>query len=356
MFSSSYSPKSITSYNRNIEHLFYRYGISSNSENSLEEISIQNELNSDFILDLISCYNDYENIESIDFVCYRVPVLVDYLEKSHKYYINKRLPEIEQCLDKLTKQESNPLIFIVSKFFEEYKKERLGRYTKRIKINKLGPLIKNKDVIDFGCGHGQFLTSMLSFGANKCVGIDYGKRSIDYAKDVQKKLGISQSKLKFKVASVYKSGEKSDSYDFAIQNGVFHHLDDELKAYTEVRRVLKKDGYFWVYSVGKGGIKDITAFMCWKLLKDIDKSFVVRTINSLGVSSNKEYYLGDSLNALYNYRSKESLLSILKKTGFHNFKQLNGGYPTDFDEPFTEEKFFKLKYGSGDLRFLCQKK
>lgn len=240
--------------------------------------------------------------------------------------------------------------------FEEYKKERLGRYTKRIKINKLGPLIKNKDVIDFGCGHGQFLTSMLSFGANKCVGIDYGKRSIDYAKDVQKKLGISQSKLKFKVASVYKSGEKSDSYDFAIQNGVFHHLDDELKAYTEVRRVLKKDGYFWVYSVGKGGIKDITAFMCWKLLKDIDKSFVVRTINSLGVSSNKEYYLGDSLNALYNYRSKESLLSILKKTGFHNFKQLNGGYPTDFDEPFTEEKFFKLKYGSGDLRFLCQKK
>mgnify|MGYP006110071309 CR=1 FL=1 len=260
---------------------------------------------------------------------------------------------------KFIKEKSHQKLFEdlwVNYTFDEYKKERLGRYTKRIKINKLGKLIKNKDVIDFGCGHGQFLTSMLQFGTNKCLGIDYGEKSIAYAKNIQKKLGISKNELNFKVASVYNSQEENNSYDFAIQNGVFHHLDDELKAYKEVNRVLKKDGYFWVYSVGKGGIKDITAFMCWKLLKDIDKSFVVKTINSLGLSTNKEYYLGDSLNALYNYRTKESLLNILKKSGFYNFKQLNGGYPTDFDEPFKDDKFFKLKYGSGDLRFLCQKK
>ena len=170
MFSSSYSPKSITSYNRNIEHLFYRYGISSNSENSLEEISFQNKLNSDFILDLINCYNDYENIESIDFVCYRIPVLVDYLEKSHKYYINKRLPEIEQCLDKLTKQESNPLIFIVSKFFEEYKKDLIKHF--HMEDNLIFPYCK----------------SLFNFYYYKSPNdfdfiIDNGKKAIDFMDD-----------------------------------------------------------------------------------------------------------------------------------------------------------------------------
>ncbi len=141
MLISSNSPKVITTYNRNIEHLFYRYNISTSSQSTIEEISIENELNSDFFLDLVRCYNDYENIKSIDFVSYRIPVLIDYLEKSHKYYINKRLPEIEQCLDKLIQQESNPLIFVVLKFFEEYKVDLINHFS--IEDNLIFPYCKS---------------------------------------------------------------------------------------------------------------------------------------------------------------------------------------------------------------------
>ena len=145
MFSTSYSPKEITNHNRNIEHLFYRYNISTSSQSTIEEISIENELNSDFFLDLVRCYNDYENIKSIDFVSYRIPVLIDYLEKSHKYYINKRLPEIEQCLDKLIQQESNPLIFVVLKFFEEYKVDLINHFS--IEDNLIFPYCKSLSLI-----------------------------------------------------------------------------------------------------------------------------------------------------------------------------------------------------------------
>jgi regulator of cell morphogenesis and NO signaling len=130
MFSSSFSPKEISNYNRNIEHLFFRYNIPTNSNVSLEKISSENELNSDFILDLINCYHDHENIKIVDFVSYRIPILVDYLEKSHSYYINKRLPEIEQCLDKLVIQESNPLKYILLNFFEEYKNDLIKHFKK----------------------------------------------------------------------------------------------------------------------------------------------------------------------------------------------------------------------------------
>ena len=56
----------------------------------------------------------------------------------------------------------------------QYKKNRINRYIKRIKINSLQKLIKKKNIIDFGCGHGNFLIACLYSGANYCYGIDYG--------------------------------------------------------------------------------------------------------------------------------------------------------------------------------------
>ena len=232
----------------------------------------------------------------------------------------------------------------------------MGRYLKRIKINKLKPLLKNKRVIDFGCGHGSFLISCLLNGASFGLGIDYGSENIKYANMVKKTMNISSQSVKFKVATVYDTKESKNSYDFAIQNGVFHHLKSELKAYKEVYRVLKPGGYLWVYSAGGGGIKDKVSKLCFRTLKNLNKEMLFEIIKSAGLSTNKEYYIGDSFNAEYNFRSKESLLSDLKKIGFTNFRQLNGGMKTDFDKPFLEDKYFSEKYGAGDLRFLCQKK
>ena len=79
---------------------------------------------------------------------------------------------------------------------KQYIKERIGRYTNRIKINNLTNKIKNKSIVDFGCGHGNFLIAASLLGAKKCVGIDYGKDSINYAKKISKQLGLSK-KIQF---------------------------------------------------------------------------------------------------------------------------------------------------------------
>ena len=34
----------------------------------------------------------------------------------------------------------------------------------------------------------------------------------------------------------------------------------------------------------------------------------------------------------------------------------NGGFKTDYDKPFYNDKYFDIKFGSGDLRLLFQKK
>ena len=261
--------------------------------------------------------------------------------------------------EKFSKEDIHKKLFQllwVNFSFDEFKKERLSRYLKRIKINKLKPLLKNKRIIDFGCGHGNFLVSCFLNGSSFGLGIDYGKDSIKYANEIKKKMKISSKNLQFKIATVYDTKEKENSYDFAIQNGVFHHLKYEVKAYKEVYRVLKPGGYLWVYTAGGGGIKDKVSNLCFKILKNLNKEMLFNIIKSVGLTTNKEYYIGDSFNAEYNFRSKESLLSDLKKVGFTSFRQLSGGMKTDFDKPFLKDKYFSEKYGSGDLRFLCQKR
>ncbi len=239
--------------------------------------------------------------------------------------------------------------------FNEYKKDRINRYLYRIKINNLEKLIKKKKIIDFGCGHGNFLISMVLAGADSGVGIDYGKDALVFAKKISRKIGIDKN-LKFFNRSVYKTKIKNQSFDFAIQNGVFHHLSDENLAYKEVYRVLKPNAYFWVYTDGGGGIRDLIFDMSQKILNDIDKNYVVEKINQSGITTSKKYHLGDGLNAKYRHTTVNEIKKRLKKIGFKNFRQLNGGLSTDFDKPFYKDKYFKYKFGSGDIRLICQKK
>jgi len=238
--------------------------------------------------------------------------------------------------------------------FEEYKKERLDRFEKRILINKIKGLIKNKKIVDFGCGHGNFLMSMIKFKPKECVGIDYGKNSIDYANKYRKKF-YSKQNISFLVRSVYRSKLKKNYFDFAIQNGVFHHLDYENKAYAEVHRVLKSGGYLWVYTDGGGGIRDFVFDLSQKILKNIDNNIIQNQISSMQLSTNKQYHLGDGLSARYRHTDLKGIKAKLKKIGFKYIRQLNGGFITDFDYPYSKDKYFRKKFGSGDLRLLFKK-
>lgn len=230
----------------------------------------------------------------------------------------------------------------------------MERYSKRIKINKIENLIKNKKIVDFGCGHGNFLMSMVKFQPKECIGIDYGKLSIDYANKFRRKF-FRKKKISFLIRSVYRSKLKSDYFDFALQNGVFHHLENERKAYREVYRVLKPGGYLWVYTDGGGGLRDFVWDLSQKLIKNIDNNIVQDQIRSIGLSTNKEYHLGDGLSARYRHTDLKNIKKMLKNIGFKYIRQLNGGFKTDFDYPFKKDKHFRKKFGSGDLRILFKK-
>ena len=128
MISHLLTPKTIIEYERNIAHLFSRFNIDSDSTLKLKEICKKDEININLLVDLINCYNDLSYLDKTKFEDYSIIDLIDYLERSHLYYLEKKIPEIEQSLLKLSLQETYSFNYIFIKFFEEYKKDIVSHF------------------------------------------------------------------------------------------------------------------------------------------------------------------------------------------------------------------------------------
>lgn len=233
--------------------------------------------------------------------------------------------------------------------------DRIERYEHRLRINGLADgFLDGRRVIDFGCGHGNFAHALRRAGADHVLGIDFGEASIEYAKAACTALG--EDRIAFRVATVYDTGEEDASFDFAVQNGVFHHLDDEARAYREMLRVLKPGGWAWIYTDGAdsvcGELWDASA----RILSSCPASVVLGVLDALGLDTGKRYHLGDSLQAVYRHDTWEGLTGRLAALGFGEFRRLIGGFPTDFDhDVITADPWGEEKFGTGDLRLLAMK-
>ncbi|MCG6553489.1 MAG: class I SAM-dependent methyltransferase [Candidatus Magnetominusculus sp. LBB02] len=234
--------------------------------------------------------------------------------------------------------------------FEGY----VDRYVYRININNLSDLIKDKDCIDLGCGNGVFCFALLKCGAKHAVGIDFGENSILFAQEVAKEKSLQQ-RSNFVTTSVYNTTLETDSFDFAVQNGVFHHLDDYEKAIVEAKRILRTGGWFWYYTDGEGGISYDLWDTSVEILRDVPGDFIQKILEAMSISRNKIVHLTDGLSATYAHTSWDAITSVLSKHGFGNFKRLTGGFDTDFDlDKIQSDPYGKEKFGEGDLRILCQ--
>lgn len=242
-----------------------------------------------------------------------------------------------------------------TQFDAEQYKDRIARYDDRLRFNDLhNGFFDGLRVVDMGCGHGNFDHAILNAGAREVVGVDYGEESIRYADEARVRLEVPESRLRFVHATVYDVPEADGSFDAAVQNGVFHHLDDEDRAYREMHRLLKPGGTAWIYTEGDGSIARDLFHVSVQILADVPAALVREHLAHLGFSINKRYHLGDGLKAVYRATTLADLKARLEEIGFGNFRRLIGGFDTDLDvtddDPYSAEKF-----GDGDIRLLMEK-
>lgn len=102
-------------------------------------------------------------------------------------------------------------------------------------INKLANSIKDSEILDVGCGLGNY-TKLFSVNNNKVTGIDI----IDFR---EKRL---QKYFKFIKYNGKKMPFKKESFDFIVSFDVIEHVREDLSFVKEIKRVLKTGGHIFI--------------------------------------------------------------------------------------------------------------
>jgi ubiquinone/menaquinone biosynthesis C-methylase UbiE len=123
-------------------------------------------------------------------------------------------------------------------FFEAVAKNRYKAYAPWLKKLIDGIDVKDKTVLELGCGLG---TDLMSFARNgaKVIGLDLTPKHIEFAKKLFK---ISNMPAEFVLGDAESMDIPSESIDVVYSFGVLHHTPHIDKAVAEIQRVLKPGG------------------------------------------------------------------------------------------------------------------
>tara|TARA_B100001093_G_scaffold463492_1_gene479599 strand:- start:4039 stop:4779 length:741 start_codon:yes stop_codon:yes gene_type:complete len=104
--------------------------------------------------------------------------------------------------------------------------------------NYLNQNVKDKIVLDYGCGVGSLTEKIAKGQPEKIIGIDISNVTIEKAILKAKEANLD---IEYKVDNCENSSLNSNSFDIIFGSGILHHLNLSLSV-KEISRLLKKNG------------------------------------------------------------------------------------------------------------------
>jgi len=101
--------------------------------------------------------------------------------------------------------------------------------------------IKNKTIVDLGCGSGYFSFRLVEAGAN-VIAADIDPEFLKMISDKQKKLKINQDRLKTMQISERELNIERDATDVVFLVNVYHHISNRISYFNSVNSKLKEHG------------------------------------------------------------------------------------------------------------------
>ncbi len=164
--------------------------------------------------------------------------------------------------------------------------------------------VKNKKVLDLGCGPGFYLVKLRKKDA-KVKGIDLSKGLIKIARKQNPKTEIKLGDITKKLP--YKNSE----FDAVISPLVLGHIKNWKPVLKEVKRILKKNGIF-VFSVG------VPFYECVERIKIKGKKFKTPNdyFNEKKIETMWKSNTGKKGKAIHYHKTYGTIIKLLVKEGF----------------------------------------
>jgi len=134
---------------------------------------------------------------------------------------------------------------VLSLSFPPYLNNAYAKWETNTLSNEIGS-VKNKTILDIGCGGGRHSIPIAKMGAN-VTGVDISPQMLAYARKNAKKNRCTKN-TNFINSSAWDTGLPSKSFDKVLLLGILEHLPEEYRKLTikETKRLLKKNGRLYV--------------------------------------------------------------------------------------------------------------
>lgn len=124
MISVKQSIPEILSYNPSLEMVFDRYDAWKTHQHvPLYRIDPQIFSDNDFLVEILRAFDNPQRFCPTRFLRFPIHTVLDYLYRTHRYYTQKRMLEIEQTIGQLAEAYGNghPLLLLLHSFFPNYR-------------------------------------------------------------------------------------------------------------------------------------------------------------------------------------------------------------------------------------------
>ncbi len=97
-------------------------------DKTIDELCKENNINTIFFLTILNAYHDHEYFPKKHLQSFPASLLVSYLIKSHQYYLEEKVPEIENLINNLSGETDmdKETLTLLENFFSEYKQELIS--------------------------------------------------------------------------------------------------------------------------------------------------------------------------------------------------------------------------------------
>lgn len=212
--------------------------------------------------------------------------------------------------------------------------------------------IKNKNVLDLGCGSGRFTIALAKLGTKSCTGIDLGIEGLNIGKSLSKQMKLKN--IKFKKGNVLNLPFKDKTFDFIFCKGVLHHTGNTYKGLEELLRVLKPKSKAFIYLYGKGGIFWNTRKLMRSVMRKIPINYTINILNSIGMPSRRTIFVDSWYVPIEDHIDKNNLESWFKTKNL-KFRKYKKAKKTELEYYENKEKNFSELFGNGELRYIIEK-
>lgn len=190
-------------------------------------------------------------------------------------------------------------------------------------------------ILELGCGDGSLWLKNIA-RIPKGWDITLTDFSQGMLNDAIKNLGLFSDRFNFKLVNAEEISFDDNCFDVVIANHMLYHISDKEKVFSEVYRVLKKDGLFYASTVGKNHMKE---------LKSIVDQFNSKKIELKSFSLTEGFQLENGFELLLNWfdditiNRYEDNLFVTKPEPIIDYLF---SMPDNVKDVFSKDKLYKL--------------